>query len=208
VQSSNELECKPYWQQLLGMFGSKIFCVLEAVSEAAEVAFQYPHNQTFAFHHVTSSLNDQAWENGSNGSGCEQTSRWKLVLPIEPRLYKDLANGVILGSDRNFCDILLATDDSTGVYGSHFRLEWDWTSDNPAHLLIKNYSDNGTDLYTVYWENVLDEEDINPRSWSLIQIGPVTIGVSIDLDREPEEYEEFVANWRQLKSCHLNCRHH
>jgi len=190
------------------MHCSKVFCVLEAVSEAAEVAFQNPHNKKFAYHHVVGSLNKKVSENSSSTTECQKISRWKLILPTEPRLYRDLTNGVIFGSDSSLCDVLLATDDSTGVHGSHFRLGWDWTSDDPSHLLVQNQCVEGTDLYTAYWENVRDEEDINPRSWNLIRIGPVTMGLSIDLDREPEEYEEFVANWRQLKFCHLHCRYH
>ena len=190
------------------MLSSKVFCVLEAVSEEAKTAFQLPHNRRFLCHDVLEKSTEETLPDGNRLITEEVTERWKLVLPIEPRLYRHLALGVVVGSDHSSCDILLATDNSQGIQGHHLSLGWDWASEDPAHLIVKNHCEQGTNLYTTYWELVQSEEHVNPRNWNLIRIGPVTIGLSIDLDRDPEDYEEFAANWRQLRSCLLHCRHH
>jgi len=190
------------------MLSSKVFCVLEAVSEEAKIAFQLTHNRRFLCHDVLQVSTEEIAADGNRSVTEEVVERWKLVLPIEPRLYRSLTDGVVLGSDHNTCDILLATDESQGVRGSHFSLGWDWTANDPAHLLVKNHCEDGTGLYTVYWETVQDEEHVDPGHWNLVRVGPVTMGLSIALDRDPEDYEEFAANWRQLKSCLLHCRHH
>ncbi len=81
---------------------------------------------------------------------------------------KDLSKGFVFGSDQRSCDILLATNEDTGISANHFSIQIDWRTRNPVFTALSS-SDIQTQILGDKTTRILSE-----KAWQILEPGTTT----------------------------------
>lgn len=148
------------------------FCLIYAVTPAAEDAFRLAHNEKYL---APTRLVVKRRRRSREGTPTCDASRPVLALTFNVENMYDPRRGHSFGSNEG-CDFLLGQTNELGVSGFHFRLCLDYERDYPERLFLYDISSHGTEVDGVVHHNAAHTRlPVNRRV--TVAVGPYVFSV-------------------------------
>jgi len=181
--------------------GREPFCISEACGDESEDAFRLLHNTDYLLdkpHHLLLNTQGDPQQPTTDTRCIVSSPRSILALTLDFKLFKDVEQGLVFGSNPDLCDILLDVINQTGICQRHFRLSWETGFPAADALIVCNESDSQ--------EIVIERESVfkHDQPWKIRKHGNTCLSVGLHSlrsfvpKRTLREQNEFNARWLQF----------
>jgi len=199
---------------------SRIICFIEPDSKHTEWAFELPHNKTHLAPRQRGVSSDLIAESPASDEreatpNVDSPSRHRTLSPLlalttEPERLFDPAEGHVLGSDSESCDILLDDTNSRGVSSKHVRLFIDPDEDEDINsLTLQNLS--GNSVRAISHEMRINDQLtrkksilLNGGTWTIILHTKVDIVFKVVFPERGKRYSDYINNWSAFRAANEN----